>query len=137
MTSKEREQRQLAPIKSALYVKAPAGQKLRDRKVTRLAQKLRTAMPWLEPSDEPAVRAWAQLEILGTLAFAELRANGITAGNGEPRRLLAEFRQLRTAQLAYERQLGMTPTARMMLPRQKRTPTLREYLTEKAARGGQ
>ena len=66
-------------------------------------------------ADQPACRAWAELELLGARAFAELETNGITTAKGEPRRLLVEFRQLRQAQLAYERDLGMTPSARMSL----------------------
>lgn len=115
MTSAERRQRQLAPVKSGLYVKAPNGLKLRHRKVRRLVTKMRASMPWLADADQPACRAWAELELLGARAFAELETNGITTAKGEPRRLLAEFRQLRQAQLAYERDLGMTPSARMSL----------------------
>jgi hypothetical protein len=48
-------------------------------------------------------------------AFAALTAQGLTNAQGEPRRLLSEFRQLRQAQLAYERELGMTPAARMAI----------------------
>lgn len=70
-------------------------------------------MPWLEQSDLPACRAWAELEILSATVFAALTTDGLTNAEGEPRRLLSEFRQLRQAQLAYERELGMTPAARM------------------------
>jgi len=72
-------------------------------------------MAWLEPSDVPAARAWAELEILGAIIFAELITNGIGNADGEPRRLLTEFRQLRQVQLAYERELGMTPAARVAI----------------------
>ncbi len=78
----------------------------------RLVRKLRVEMPWIAQADLPACRAWAELEILGSRAFAELDANGITNEAGEPRRLLGEFRQLRQAQLAYERELELTPAAR-------------------------
>src|SRR5204863_9552884 len=115
VTPAERRQRQLAPVKTGLYVRAESGLKLRHRKVRRLVTKMRAAMPWLADADLPACRAWAELELLGAQAFAELHENGITTPKGEPRRLLAEFRQLRTAQLAYERDLGMTPAARMSL----------------------
>ncbi len=49
------------------------------------------------------------------MAFADLRERGIANDGGEPRRMLGEFRQLRQAQLAYERELGMTPAARMAI----------------------
>src|SRR5436309_8722112 len=115
MTAVERQQRQLAPITTGLYVRAANGLKLRHRRVRRLVAKMHAAMPWLAAADLPACRAWAELEILGARAFAELEENGITNAAGEPRRLLGEFRQLRQAQLAFERDLGMTPAARMSL----------------------
>lgn len=89
--------------------------KLRHRRIRRLVEKMRVTMIWLEPSDLPAARAWAELEILGANVFAELAANGVTNPQGEPRRLLTELRQLRQAQLAYARELGMTPAARMAI----------------------
>lgn len=101
--------------KHGLYVKAPNGIRLRSRKVQRLVERLRTVMPWLEQSDLPACRAWAELEILSTTVFAELHRNGILNTEGEPRRLISEFRQLRQTQLAFERELGMTPAARMAI----------------------
>jgi hypothetical protein len=101
--------------KHSLYVRSASGLKLRDRKVQRLVRAMRVAMPWLEDSDVPACRAWAQLEILSDQAFAILRMIGIIDRQGNPKRLLTDFRQLRQAQLAYERELGMTPQARMQL----------------------
>jgi hypothetical protein len=76
---------------------------------------MRIAMHWLEPSDVPAARAWAEIEILAANVFAELTANGVMNAEGEPRRLLTELRQLRQVQLAYARELGMTPAARMAI----------------------
>jgi len=76
---------------------------------------MKNVMLWLEPSDMPAARAWAELETLGANVFAELAVNGVTNTEGEPRRLLTELRQLRQAQLAYARELGMTPAARMAI----------------------
>src|SRR5207253_9689866 len=70
-----------------------------------------SALPWLKPSDLPAARAWCEIEVLGRLVFHELRVNGIVTGQGEPRRLLSEYRQLRATQLGYARELAMTPTA--------------------------
>ena len=109
------QQRQQAPLKTGLYVKAPAGLRLRYRRVRRLVRKMQAVMPWLDPADDPACRAWAELEILGANAFADLIERGLTNTEGDPRRLLGEFRMIRQAQLAYERDLGMTPAARMTL----------------------
>jgi hypothetical protein len=100
---------------TGVYVKSANGLRLRHRKVRRLVEKMKAVMAWLEPSDVPAARAWAELEILGAIIFAELITNGIGNADGEPRRLLTEFRQLRQVQLAYERELGMTPAARMAI----------------------
>jgi hypothetical protein len=83
--------------------------------VGRLARKVRAVMPWLEPADFPAVRAWSELEYLSGQVYATLRAMGVINRDSEPRRLLSEFRQLRQAQLAYARELGMTPAARMAI----------------------
>jgi hypothetical protein len=105
----------MSDIVHGLYVKARNGLKLRSRKVRILVQKMRASMHWLEDSDLPACRAWAELEILGSTAFAELQMNGITNDAGEPRRLLTDYRQIRQAQLAYERELGMTPAARIAI----------------------
>jgi hypothetical protein len=58
---------------------------------------MRIAMPWLEDSDEPTARAWTQIEVLSDMAHTTLRREGIVNSDGEPRRLLADFRQLRQA----------------------------------------
>jgi hypothetical protein len=49
------------------------------------------------------------------MAHQVLRTIGIINGKGDPRRLQSDFRQLRQAQLAYARELGMTPAARMAI----------------------
>src|SRR5262249_29534503 len=100
---------------TGLYVKSAGGLRLRHRRVRRLVEKMRRVMPWLEPSDEPVARAWAELEILGAYVFNELMVGGVTNPQGKPRRLLTELRQLRQAQLAYARELGMTPAARIAI----------------------
>jgi hypothetical protein len=100
---------------TSLYVRALPGLRLRDKRVERLARKVRNAMPWLEPADFPAVRAWAELEYLSGQVYATLRAMGVINRDSEPRRLLSEFRQLRQAQLAFARELGMTPAARIAI----------------------
>ena len=108
-------QRQLAPVKSGLYVKAPNGMQLRHRRVRRLVNKAQAVLPWLGPADLPTLRGWAELEILGASVFALLITDGVINDDGEPRALLREFRQLRQAQLPYERELGMTPASRAAL----------------------
>jgi hypothetical protein len=98
---------------TGLYVRAQAGLRLRDKKVERLARKMRQVMPWLEPSDWPTCRAWAELEFLAGQVYAALRALGVLNKAGEARRLLDDYRRLRQAQLQYATALGMSPAARM------------------------
>lgn len=108
----------LVPAKHAntgLYVRASAGLRLRDKKTERLARKVRSVLTWLEPSDFPAVRAWAELEVLATQVFAVLRAGSVVNAAGEGKRLLDDYRKLRLAQMVISRELGMTPAARMAL----------------------
>ena len=52
-------------------------------------------MRWLEPSDRPACHAWAELEVLATRVSAELRDQGLLNAQGEARRLLHDYPQLR------------------------------------------
>jgi hypothetical protein len=70
---------------TGLYLKSADGLRIRHRKVRRLVQKMRILMPWLEPSDIPCARAWAELELLGANVFAELITNGVSNDQGEPR----------------------------------------------------
>jgi hypothetical protein len=101
--------------RTGLYVKGANGRRLRDQRVRRLVQKMREAMTWIDDADLPACRAWAEFEILSSIVFAELRKGGVVNKGGEARRLLNDYRLLRQTQLAYERELGMTPAARMAI----------------------
>jgi len=99
-----------------LYVKAAPGLRLRDKKVERLARKVRELLTWLEPSDLPSVRAWCELEVLSQHVYAELRTHGVLSPEtGDARKLLHDYRQLRQTQATWSRELGMTPAARMNL----------------------
>ena len=116
LSAAQRRQRESARVTCGLYVKAANGLRLRTRRVRRLVRKMWKVMPWLSPSDEPSARAWAELAILGARMFAELDTAGfLNAKTHEPRRLVTEYRQLRRAQVAYSRELGMTPAARAAL----------------------
>jgi hypothetical protein len=103
------------PIKHGLYLRAKPGIRLRDKKVERLARKVRQEVPWLEPADWPAVRAWAEMEYLCGQVYAALRVVGVLNQQGEARRLLHDYRQMRQAQAVYAAALGMTPAARMAI----------------------
>jgi hypothetical protein len=100
---------------TGLYVKAAPGLKLRDRKVTRMVRRMRGVMHWIEDSDLPACRAWAELEVLAGQVYAALRVLGVLNGKGEGRRLLDDYRKLRQTQAVLSRELGMTPAARMAI----------------------
>jgi hypothetical protein len=100
-----------AHTSSGLYVKTPGGLRLRDLQVSKLAARLRKVLTFLTDADMPSIRAWCQLELLGDQAYAILRDKGITSNGVEPRRLLTDFRQLRSVQLVYANALGLTPAA--------------------------
>src|ERR1700687_4199446 len=87
----------------------------RDQRVRRLTRRARKLLPWVEDADGPAVKAWSELEVLAALAYENLREGGILNDAGEPRALLETYQRLRKTQLAFERELGMTPSARMAL----------------------
>jgi len=97
------------------YFREQNGVQRRDHKVRRLAAKVRGALPWLEDADASAVRTWAELELLSTAAFAELRDGGFLTPDKNPRALVGTYTKLRQVQLAVERELGMTPSARMAI----------------------
>jgi hypothetical protein len=101
-------QRRLAAVKHGLHLRAPSGLRLRARRTRRLAQKVRATLPWLQPSDEPAVKAWCELEYVTARLFADVLAKG-EAGTTDL------YRRVKTLQLAYERELGMTPASRAEL----------------------
>ena len=100
---------------TGLYVRASAGLRLRDKKVERLARKVRAALPWLEPADFPAVRAWAEFEYLAGQVYAMLRVGSVVNAAGEGKRLLDDYRKLRLAQAVLSRELGMTPASRIAI----------------------
>jgi hypothetical protein len=100
---------------TGLYVRGSSGLQLRDQRVRKLVSRMRVAMHWIEDSDLPVCRQWAEIEVLASRVYAELRDRGVVNAEGEPRRLLSEFRQLRQTQLAFERELGMTPSSRQAL----------------------
>jgi len=118
--------------KTGLWLKAASGLRLRSQKVRRLAERGRRAMPWLATSDMPTLRGWCELEILCASCFAHLMADGPWRGDGDPKRLLTEYRQLRQAQLQYATALGMTPASRTQLGlATTKTETLETYLARR------
>jgi hypothetical protein len=102
-------------VNTGLYVKGSNGLRLRDQRVRKLVQRMRSAMLWLEDSDLPVCRAWAELEVLSSRVYAELRDHGTINSAGDARRLLDDYRKLRATQIVLSRELGMTPAARIAI----------------------
>jgi hypothetical protein len=88
--------------------------KQRQETVRRLVGQAYRAMHWLTDADRATVRSWAELEIITSQAFNNLVGEGILQKDKSrnPRRLLTDYRQLKMTQLAYEKELLMTPAAR-------------------------
>ena len=102
---------------SGLYIKAANGLRLRDRKVSRLCRRVQLVAPWVERSDGPCLRAWCELEILAEAVYMALRSkwrDGLPEGE-HGARLLQDYRQLRQAQTALTRELGLSPASRMAI----------------------
>ena len=53
------------------------GFKRRHKNVERLARKLRLRMPWLQPTDFPLVRTWAEFEYLAGQVYSALHTLGV------------------------------------------------------------
>jgi hypothetical protein len=102
-------------VQTGLYAASKNVLGPRSQRIRYLVRLLRKRMPWLEESDLPACRAWAELEILGAIVFTELASNGPLTPEREGRRLLDDYRRMRSTQLLYEKELGMTPAARMAI----------------------
>jgi hypothetical protein len=100
--------------RSHLYA-VKSGAHSESRRTSRLSAKVWATLPWLEATDEPAVRAWAQAEILSTELYACLMNEGVVAADGRVTGLLGEWRRTKELQLRLERELGMTPASRASL----------------------
>ena len=107
----------IAPRKSphGLYATSDGALRVRQQRVRRIVSAMRREMPWLTRADGPAMKGWAELEVLSATVFAWLLKMNVLNGQGEPRRLLSEHRQMKIAQLQYETALGMTPLSRAQL----------------------
>jgi hypothetical protein len=104
-----------ARARTGLYERSDSALRIRAERVRRIVAAMRKEMPWLTPADTPAMKGWAEIEVLSATVFAWLLKLNVLTGAGEPRRLLTEHRQLKLAQLSYEVQLGMTPLSRATL----------------------
>lgn len=112
MESNQQPQRR---AQTGLYVRAARTLKVRDQKISKLVRRMFSLMSWLKPEDIPLMRSWAQHEILADIAYSALRAMGPINADGNAKRLLTDFRQLRQSQTMIANALGMSPMARAQL----------------------
>lgn len=89
--------------------------KLRDPSVTRYTCRLKQAAPWLQDSDLPLVRRWAELQTIISHVYAELKEHGFLDTERTPRPLIETYRRLVLAQTTIAAQLGLSPLARRQL----------------------
>jgi hypothetical protein len=84
----------------------------RNPQVMDFVEKLRETMP--EIADDrfyATIYAWCELEILALRVYGELDRQGVINNKGDTRRLLDDFRKLRASQLAFSKELGLTPAS--------------------------
>jgi hypothetical protein len=106
-----------APVRArtGVYERSDSALRVRAQRVRRLVSAMRREMPWLTRADGPAMKGWAELEVLSATVFAWLLKLNVLNSTGEPRKLLDQHRQMKLAQLEFERELGMTPLSRSTL----------------------
>jgi hypothetical protein len=83
----------------------------RDPLIEQLVEKVREQCP--EIDDDRffvAIYSFCEFEFLALRAFAALKSSVINP-EGDSRRLLGDFRQLRQTQLMFARELGLTPAS--------------------------
>jgi hypothetical protein len=110
--------RKKRPATHGAYAKSPTAMQIRAHKVQRLVMKMRNALPYLTEADIPACRAWAEMELISVSLFAAIMSAGAVRdadGDVFARRVVDDHRKVKLAQLAFERELGMTPMARAQL----------------------
>ena len=100
---------------TGLYAKSDSALRIRAERVRRIVANMSKVCPWLTAADTPAMRGWAELEVLSATVFAWLLKLNVLNGQGEPRKLLDQHRQMKLAQLSYETALGLTPLSRAQL----------------------
>jgi hypothetical protein len=100
-----------AQKKHGLFIRTQTSLARRNWRIKHLVRQARRVMPWLEPADQPTVRAWAELEIIGAGIFKCLMEQGIVdPQTKQPRdNLLNHLRMYRSAQLAYREPAGHEP----------------------------
>jgi hypothetical protein len=109
----QRKQRQTAALRHGLRAKAGVNVRVRHYRaghlLTRLQEVLTDLNRPLQEVELPAARAWCEHEVLAVDHYAALQSDARNP------RLLEAYLAIRRAQLAYARDLGLTPGARAAL----------------------
>ena len=103
-----------------IYTRSQDALRLRARRVRRRVANCYQDYPWLTPYDQPAVRSWAELDVITSIMFTLLEQGGVVSGvtkDGDysVRRLLGEYRNFMKLKSQYEHELGMSPAGRLSL----------------------
>jgi hypothetical protein len=94
--------------KTRLYIRGIE----RDPLVQLFVEKIQDVMP--EIADDRfyvTLYAWCELEIVALRSYAALKDGVTNDQTGDSRRLVNDWRQLRSTQLAFSRELGLTPAS--------------------------
>jgi hypothetical protein len=122
---------------TGLYIRSPKGLARRAALAQVIVLRMRKRMDWLQDSDLPVARQWADLEVLRNAIVSVLEQDGVTNNTGVPHRLLTELRWITNSQLFYSRDLGMTPAARAAIKASSTSAALDLVGALSATRNGQ
>ena len=82
------------------WVKSRTALARREVAVRAQVLKARKVMTWLTDADIPALRSWAELEVISSQLFINLQDEGLFRKDGEPNAAcITEYRQMKMAQL--------------------------------------
>jgi hypothetical protein len=81
-------------LKTGLFERRAVGLRLSDERVRQSGSKDAHRNAMVGGHGRANARAWTQIAVLSDMAHTTLRKEGIVNSDGEPRRLLADFRQL-------------------------------------------
>ncbi len=102
--------------RTGVYRRSKNALAIRHVKTQYMVRRMKMVMPWLLPSDMPALRAFCELEYFcAAISNALDKGKSLFDPDGNVRRLGHDYRIFRQSQMAYMRELGMTPVAHAML----------------------
>jgi hypothetical protein len=109
----EQRQREKAARRHGLYARSRQATRTRHYRAGRLLSRLQD-LKQLDEVQIPAARAWCEHEILATDAYAALMHEQ-AEGAEQNEKLLDMYLRIRSRQLAYAKELGLTPAASAQL----------------------